>query len=174
MYQVHRCVYSLPNPQALSALCLREQSSRPEALPCCLSHVYYCRDLKRKKKSDQMQLREERDYLAYAHHYSSSLKWEQEPGGRSWSRGHGEVLLTGSTVAYSACFPIIPRIRTSWEAPPPTASWSLPYQASIKEMHHRTISWDIFSVGVPLLKWLRHVWNWHKSSQHNTYIKCWV
>ena len=78
-------------------------------------------------------------------------KSEQKPRDGNWSRGHGEVLLTGSTVAYSACFPIIPRIRTSWEAPPPTASWSLPYQASIKEMHHRTISWDIFSVGVPLL-----------------------
>jgi hypothetical protein len=42
----------------------------------------------------------------------------QEPGGRSWCRGHGGMLLTGLLfLACSACFHTVPRITSSGMAP---------------------------------------------------------
>ena len=45
-------------------------------------------------------------------------QWRQEPGGRSWCRGHGGVLLTGLFImACSACFFIEPRTTSPGMAP---------------------------------------------------------
>jgi hypothetical protein len=64
--------------------------------------------------------------LTLPHHSSSSKEVRtgtqagQEPGGRSWCRGHGRVLLTGLLpMACSACF-LIEHRTTSPKVAPPT------------------------------------------------------
>lgn len=66
-------------------------------------------------------------------HCSLSLKevrtganTEQEPGGRCWCRGHGQMLVTGLFImACSACFLIEP-VTTSSGMDPPTVGWPCP------------------------------------------------
>jgi hypothetical protein len=71
----------------------------------------------------------------------------QEPGGRSWCRGHGGVLLTGLLyMACSACFLIEPK-TTSPVMTPPTMGWALPHPSLIEKMLYRWISWRHFLTG---------------------------
>ena len=61
----------------------------------------------------------------------------QEPGGRNWSRDHGETLLPGLfSTACSIGFLVHPRL-TCPEVSPPTVGWVLPHQSVIKQMSHR-------------------------------------
>jgi hypothetical protein len=75
----------------------------------------------------------------------------QEPGGRSWCRSHGGMLLTGLLImACSACFLIEPR-TTSPRMASPTMGWALPNQSLIKKMP--------YSLACSPILW-RHVLNW--------------
>jgi hypothetical protein len=62
----------------------------------------------------------------------------QEPGGRSWCRGHGGVLFTGLLpMACSTCF--LRESRTTWPGvAPPTMHWTLPHQSLVKKMPYRS------------------------------------
>ena len=72
------------------------------------------------KHHDQSNLGRKGLFHHIAHHPE---KTEQDPGGRSWCRGHGGVLLIGLLpMACSACFVIEPR-TTSPGMAPPTVVW---------------------------------------------------
>jgi hypothetical protein len=121
---------------------------------------------------DQKQLEEER--VCFSLHWVSLWgKSEQEPGGRSWCRGHGSVLLTGliSLLCYNSK-------DNQARVALPTVSVPLPHQLSIKKNHcrlpHRPVWWgnflnwgSLFSNGSDIHQ------TGKKNSQHNVYSICW-
>ena len=77
----------------------------------------------------------------------------QDPEGRSWSRDHGEVLLTSLfTMTCSAHFLIEPRTTSPMMAPS-TMGWAFSYQSLIKNMPYRLpyiqILWRHFLIEAP-------------------------
>ena len=68
---------------------------------------------------------------------------EFKPGGRSWCRGHGEVLLTGLLyITRSAWLLIEPRTLSPGMAPP-TVGWALPHW-SWRKVAYCWILWSHF------------------------------
>lgn len=85
-----------------------------------------------------------------------------------WRRVHGGVLLNALlSMACLACFLTMP--RTSTEVAPPTVTWALIHQPSIKKLHCRLAYWSslwgYFLNWAPLLQWPCLVASWHKTSQ---------
>ena len=75
---------------------------------------------------------------------STGTQRRQEPGGRSWCRSHGGLLLPGLlSMACSACLLIEPR-TTSPGMAPPTMGWALPHWSLIEEIPYNWISWRHF------------------------------
>jgi hypothetical protein len=85
-------------------------------------------------------------------HHSSSLKeirtgtqTEQKPGGRSWCKGHGGVLLIGLLHRASCSVFFLVELKTSSpEVAPPTVGWALPHQALFKKMSYSQMLWRGF------------------------------
>lgn len=92
------------------------------------------------------QVGEERVYLAYTsillliiNEARTGTHTEQEPGDRSWSRGHGGLLLPGLLfMPCSACFLTEPR-TTSPGMVSPTVGWALSHKLLIKRMTNSQI-----------------------------------
>jgi hypothetical protein len=98
----------------------------------------------------------------------------QEPGGRSWYRGHGGMLLTGLLIM--ACSPCsLKEIKaTSPGMAWPTMGWAILHQSLIKKMPYRfaysLILGSVFSVE-PLPSFLACVsLHWHRTAQHKWFL----
>jgi hypothetical protein len=107
------------------------------------------------KHHEPEKLGEERKGLLELHFHSTVHHWRKsgrDPGGRSWCRGHGGMLLTGLLImACSPCFLIEPRANSPGMALP-TMGWALPNQLLIKKLLYSQIFW-------------RHFLNWSSSFQ---------
>lgn len=92
----------------------------------------------------------------------------QEAGGKNCWGEHGRVLLMLLCMSCSACFlrthstTYLPRVA------PLTVSWLLPYQSSVKKMHHRLshgpiwwryfLSWVFLPKLFPFVDWIQVAW----------------
>ena len=59
----------------------------------------------------------------------------QKPGGRSWCRGHGGVLLTGLLLMACSAFLLIELRTTSPDMASSIVGWALPHQSLIKKCY---------------------------------------
>lgn len=119
------------------------ESWYPPTWSFCFSYGSYYSD----KTHDRKELGEEKVYstLPRAVHHPG-----QEPGGRTWCRGHGQMLLTSLRfMASIGCFLVQSRTACPGMAQP-TMGWALLHQSLIKNTLHRLayspVLWRDFSV----------------------------
>ena len=98
--------------------------------------------------------REEFIWLALPYHCSSSKEVRtgthtgQEPGGRSWYRGHGGLLFSGllPRACLPACLENLEPQSQGWPHPHQSMGWALPlpHQSLIKKVLYRLVCSPVF------------------------------